>query len=91
MEILLPGSNAWPKVKGGESFEVPAKSEFKLKIVHLADYGCSHLKLVEESQNKAESAYSLCAGEVVASSFMMIYRGEPVSIFWKPRIKQSGG
>ena len=44
LEILLPGSAAWRKVKGGEAFEVPANSKFKLKIVQLTDYCCSYLK-----------------------------------------------
>ena len=44
LEILLPGSKAWQKVKGGESFEVPANSKFKLKIAQLTDYCCSYIK-----------------------------------------------
>ncbi len=44
LEILLPGTSAWRKVKGGESFEVPANSKFKLKIAQLTDYCCSYLK-----------------------------------------------
>jgi uncharacterized protein YaiE (UPF0345 family) len=44
MEIQLPGSSAWQPVKGGESFEVPAHSKFKLKVAELADYCCSYIK-----------------------------------------------
>ena len=44
LEIQLPGSTAWQKIKAGESFEVPAKSKFKLKIAELTDYCCSYIK-----------------------------------------------
>lgn len=44
MEILLPGSSSWQKVKDGESFEVPARSKFKLKISKLTDYCCSYIR-----------------------------------------------
>ncbi len=40
MEILLPDSG-WKSVKGGDSFEVPAKSKFQLKICTVTDYCCS--------------------------------------------------
>ena len=43
LEILLPDSD-WQSVKGGESFEVPAKSKFKLKINTVTDYCCSYIK-----------------------------------------------
>ncbi len=43
LEILLPGSSAWQKVVGGESFNVPANASFKLKIYQLTDYCCSYL------------------------------------------------
>jgi len=43
LEILLPGSNAWQKVNTGESFEVPGRSKFKLKISKLTDYCCSYI------------------------------------------------
>jgi purine/pyrimidine-nucleoside phosphorylase len=41
LDVLLPGSNQWRQVRGGESFEVPEKSSFKLKIKSLTDYCCS--------------------------------------------------
>lgn len=41
MEVLLPGKEEWMKVSGGESFEVPGDSVFKLKVKELADYCCS--------------------------------------------------
>ena len=43
LEIMLPGQNAWKSVKGGEFFEVPGKSSFKLKIRTVTDYCCSYL------------------------------------------------
>ena len=42
LEICLPGED-WKKISGGESFEVPAKSSFKLKIYKVTDYCCSYL------------------------------------------------
>nr|WP_319493476.1 pyrimidine/purine nucleoside phosphorylase [uncultured Desulfobacter sp.] len=42
LEIQLPGEN-WKKISGGESFEVPANSSFKLKIHAVTDYCCSYL------------------------------------------------
>lgn len=41
LEVLLPGSTGWQTIKGGESFNVPAKSKFSLKIKSLTDYCCS--------------------------------------------------
>ncbi len=43
LEVLLPGKNTWKTVKGGESFEVPAQSKFKLKVKSITDYCCSYL------------------------------------------------
>ncbi len=43
MEVLLPGSEKWLRVRGGESFDVPAKSQFSVKVSHPADYCCSFL------------------------------------------------
>jgi uncharacterized protein YaiE (UPF0345 family) len=44
LEVQLPGSAAWKKVKAGEQFEVPAKSTFRVKVAALADYCCSFVK-----------------------------------------------
>lgn len=44
LEVLLPGETGWKTVRGGESFEVPAKSTFKLKVKVLSDYCCSFVK-----------------------------------------------
>ncbi len=44
LEVLLPGEEAWKRVKGGESFEVAANEKFKLKIKSPTDYCCSYIK-----------------------------------------------
>ena len=43
LTVLLPGSSDWVAVKGGEAFEVPENSSFKLKVTALTDYCCSFL------------------------------------------------
>jgi len=43
LEVLLPGEDDWQKIKGGESFDVPANSKFSLKIKTLTDYCCSFI------------------------------------------------
>jgi len=43
LEILLPQQTTWQTIKGGESFEVPASSSFKLKIHSITDYCCSYI------------------------------------------------
>ena len=43
LEVLLPQESDWKKITGGESFEVPEKSKFKLKIKSITDYCCSFL------------------------------------------------
>jgi len=42
LEIQLPGED-WKKVAGGQSFEVPANSSFKLVVSSVTDYCCSYL------------------------------------------------
>jgi len=44
LEVQLPGSTAWKKIKGGEQFEVPPQSKFNLKVATLTDYCCSFVK-----------------------------------------------
>jgi uncharacterized protein YaiE (UPF0345 family) len=44
LDVLLPGDTDWKTVKGGDSFEVPAKSAFRLKVRTLSDYCCSFVK-----------------------------------------------
>jgi len=43
LEVQLAGES-WKRVEGGSSFNVPAKSSFKLKIKTLTDYCCSFVK-----------------------------------------------
>ena len=43
LEVSLPGEDAWKTINGGEAFEVPAKSKFKLKIKEVTDYCCSYV------------------------------------------------
>lgn len=44
LEVLLPGSGTWKRIKGGEAFEVPADSGFNLKIHSITDYCCSFIQ-----------------------------------------------
>lgn len=41
LDVLLPRSDGWTSVKGGETFEVPAQSSFGLKVKSVTDYCCS--------------------------------------------------
>ncbi|SFI33630.1 pyrimidine/purine nucleoside phosphorylase [Nitrosomonas sp. Nm34] len=43
LEVRLPASG-WQSVKGGEAFNVPANSEFTMKVKTPTDYCCSFLK-----------------------------------------------
>lgn len=43
LEVLLPGSSEWRTVKGCESFDVPARSAFTMKVKTVTDYCCSFL------------------------------------------------
>jgi len=43
MDVLLPYNSEWMSVKGGQSFEVPANSKFKLVVKALSDYCCSYI------------------------------------------------
>lgn len=45
MDILLPGSDEWKTIRGGETFEVPSKSSFKLIVKKVTDYCCSYVKV----------------------------------------------
>jgi len=42
-EILLPNTDSWQKVTAGQSFEVPANSEFQINAKTLVDYCCSYI------------------------------------------------
>ncbi|HEY3379462.1 MAG TPA: pyrimidine/purine nucleoside phosphorylase [Armatimonadota bacterium] len=44
LDILLPGQTEWQTVRGGEAFDVPAHSSFKLQVREVTDYCCSYLK-----------------------------------------------
>ncbi len=44
MDILIKGSENWTAISGGQTFEVPANSSFKLKVKELTDYCCSYVK-----------------------------------------------
>ncbi len=43
LEVLLPDTSEWLSISGGDSFEVPASSKFKLKVLSLTDYCCSYI------------------------------------------------
>jgi uncharacterized protein YaiE (UPF0345 family) len=43
LDVLLPEATEWRSVKGGESFEVPASSKFKVKVQSITDYCCSYI------------------------------------------------
>jgi uncharacterized protein YaiE (UPF0345 family) len=44
LDVLLPGSSSWRRVKAGEAFDVPANAKFNLKVISVADYCCSYFK-----------------------------------------------
>jgi purine/pyrimidine-nucleoside phosphorylase len=44
LEVLLPNSDQWQAIKGGESFDVPANTKFTVKINTPTDYCCSFVK-----------------------------------------------
>ena len=44
LDVELPGSANWKAVKGGEAFEVPANSKFRMKVKTLTDYCCSFVR-----------------------------------------------
>jgi len=43
VEVLLPGSTEWISIKSNQSFNVPAKSKFNIKVNSVTDYCCSYL------------------------------------------------
>ena len=43
LEVSLPNEEGWRNVTGGESFDVPGKSTFKLKIKTTMDYCCTFI------------------------------------------------
>lgn len=44
LDVQIAGSEDWKAIRGGESFEVPAGSSFRIKVASLTDYCCSFLK-----------------------------------------------
>ncbi|MFT5442386.1 MAG: hypothetical protein ACI8W3_001428 [Myxococcota bacterium] len=43
LEVLLPNSEEWQAISGGQSFDVGANSRFQVKIKTIVDYCCSYL------------------------------------------------
>ena len=43
LDVLLPGSKEWQTFQSGDSFEVPANTTFKVKVLDLTDYCCSYV------------------------------------------------
>jgi hypothetical protein len=43
LDVLLPSSEQWQTITGGESFDVPANAQFTVKIRTATDYCCSFL------------------------------------------------
>ncbi len=43
LEWKMKNSDAWIKVTGGDSFQVPAQSAFLMKVPVVCDYCCSFL------------------------------------------------
>ncbi|MEE9368417.1 MAG: pyrimidine/purine nucleoside phosphorylase [Pontiella sp.] len=43
MDVKLPGSDDWKTYKAGESYEVPANSNFDMVVKEFADYCCSYI------------------------------------------------
>jgi len=43
LDVLLPNCE-WRNIISGESFEMPAKSKFQLKVLETTDYCCSFIR-----------------------------------------------
>lgn len=43
LDVVLPGAASARAVKGGESFDVPANSKFRMTVKTLTDYCCSFI------------------------------------------------
>lgn len=41
--VLLPNNDDWLAIKGGQSFNVPANTSFKVEANTIIDYCCSYL------------------------------------------------
>lgn len=44
LAVLLPGTEQWQTITGGESFEAPANAKFTVKVISGSDYCCSFLQ-----------------------------------------------
>ncbi|NOR68779.1 MAG: DUF1255 family protein [Methylomarinum sp.] len=44
LQVLLPESDEWQTIKGGESFNVPANAKFTVKVQSPTDYCSSFIK-----------------------------------------------
>ena len=44
LEVTVGDSKDSKKIKGGESFEVPANSKFKMNVLEVSDYICHFIK-----------------------------------------------
>ncbi len=44
LQVMLPDTNNWVSIEGGQQFEVKANSRFKLVVEELTDYCCSYIK-----------------------------------------------
>jgi uncharacterized protein YaiE (UPF0345 family) len=44
MDVVLPGQSGFKTFSEGQTFEVPARSSFKLVLHSAADYCCSYIK-----------------------------------------------
>ena len=42
LDVLLPGTTVWKPVHAGDTFKVPAHTQFSLKVKTLTDYCCSY-------------------------------------------------
>lgn len=43
VEVLLPGETQWQTIKAGDTFEVPANSNFEIKVKEVSDYCCTYI------------------------------------------------
>lgn len=44
LKVMLPDTDTWVFIEGGQQFEVKANSRFKLVVEELTDYCCSYIK-----------------------------------------------
>ena len=44
LDVLLPQTKNWQTFRDGDSFKVPARSKFSLRVKEITDYCCSFIK-----------------------------------------------